>query len=93
MSKQTWLSLLVCVNLLLLTGIVLASYSPPAALAQATGLAGNYLMVAGEIQNEYDALYIVDLRTRTLHAFYFDKTNKRLKYSGYRDLERDFRNR
>jgi hypothetical protein len=96
--KESWITLLVCLNLVLLTGLIFASSGPPAAYAQTppaaggTGLAGNYLAVCGEIQDEYDALYMLDTRTRQLHAFYFDKTNKRLVYGGSRDLERDFRN-
>lgn len=91
MNRNTLLSLLVCLNLLLLAAILLFAYSPPAALAQGTGLAGNYLVVAGEIQDEYDALYLIELRSRTLHAFYYDKAKKQLLYSDVRSLERDFR--
>ena len=92
MSKSTALAGLVCLNLFLLTALCLASYSLPTAAAQGTGLAGNYMMVSGEIQDEYDALYVVDLRARTLHAFYWDKGRKQLVYSDWRSLERDFRN-
>lgn len=93
MTRNMALSLLVCVNLVLLTALCLSTYSLPAAQAQGTGLAGNYMMVTGEIQNEYDALYLVDLRERTIHAFYWDKGRKQLVYSDMRSLERDFRNR
>jgi hypothetical protein len=91
MRRQSWLALLVCVNLVLLTGIVLASYSPPAALAQGVGLSGNYLAVAGEIQSDFDALYLLDVRNKRLHTFYYDKSTRQLAYAGNRDLERDFR--
>lgn len=93
MKKSLWLSLLVCLNLMLLTGVLLASYSlPTAAAQQAAGLSGDYMVVTGEIQNEYDALYLIDLKERTLHSFYYDKGRRRLYYSDFRDLERDFRN-
>jgi hypothetical protein len=92
MSKSTAVALLVCLNLALLTALCLASYSLPSAAAQGTGLSGNYMVVAGQIQDRYDALYVLDLRARTLHAFYFDKGRKELVYSDWRDLERDFRN-
>ncbi|TWT46245.1 hypothetical protein RAS1_26940 [Phycisphaerae bacterium RAS1] len=93
MKKSFWLSLLVCVNLLLLTAIILTSYSLPTALAQQpAGLADNFMIATGEIQNEYDALYVLDLKERTLHTFYYDKGRRRLYYSDFRDLERDFRN-
>ena len=91
MKRQPWIALLVCLNVILATGIVLSSYSPPAAYAQGAGLSGNYMLVAGEIQNKYDALYIIDLRVRAIHAFFYDKTTKKLTFSGSRDLERDFR--
>ena len=91
MFKSTWVALLVCVNLVLLTALCLASYSLPTAMAQGTGLASNYLIVTGEIQNEYDALYVLDMRERTLHAFYWDRTRRDLLYADWRDIERDFR--
>ena len=91
MRKRTWIALLVSVNLVLLSGLLLTAYSPPAAYAQGTGLAGNYLIVSGEIQDQLDALYMIDLRARTLHAFYYDKSDKKLSYSDFRYLERDFR--
>lgn len=91
MNKNTSLSLLVCVNLVLLTALVLSSYSPPAACAQGTSLASDYMVVAGEIQDQHDALYIIDLRTRILHVLYFERGQKRLRYAESRDLEQDFR--
>lgn len=77
----------------LLAALVLRASPPPAALAQGTGLAGNYVMVAGEIQDGYDALYLIDLTTRHLHAFYYDRGTNALRHGGYRSLERDFRNK
>jgi hypothetical protein len=92
MNKTAWLTLLVCVNLVLITGIVLFGSAPRTALAQGTGLAGNYMIVTGAIQTGFDALYVLDLRERTLHAFFFVKGSNNIEYGGYRDLERDFRN-
>ncbi|MFQ5805082.1 MAG: hypothetical protein ACE5I3_01390 [Phycisphaerae bacterium] len=91
MTKQMCLSVLVCVNLILLTAIVLCSYSPPAAYAQGTSLADDYVVVAGEIQDQHDALYIIDVRNRILHVLYYERGTKRLRYAASRDLERDFR--
>jgi hypothetical protein len=90
--KSLWIGLLVCLNAILLTGLILASYSPPAAYAQdATGLAGRYMVVAGEIQDQYDALYLLDTRSRNLYGFVFDRGRRQLRLSAARDLERDFR--
>jgi hypothetical protein len=91
MNKKTALSLLVCLNLVVLTSILLCSYSVPAAYAQGTGLAGDYMVVAGEIRDQHDALYIIDVRNRLLHVLYFDLGTRRLRYAASRDLERDFR--
>jgi hypothetical protein len=91
MNKKTCLSFLVCINLVLLTAILLCSYSPPTAYAQGTSLAGDYVVVAGEIQDQHDALYMIDLRTRILHVLYYDRGTKSLRYAAWRDLEQDFR--
>lgn len=90
-SKTTWLTFLICLNLALLTGFGLAAYTPRAAHAQGAGLGSNYLVVTGEIQNDFDALYLLDLSERTLHSFYFHRGSNNLEYGGYRMLERDFR--
>ena len=91
MNRNTWLTLLVCVNLVLVTGIVFVGTAPRAAHAQGIGLADNYLLVAGQIQEGFDALYVIDSAQRTLHSFYFRKGTKTIEYAGYRLLERDFR--
>jgi hypothetical protein len=92
MSKNTVISLLACLNLALIAALVFASTSLPSAHAQATGLAGNYVVVAGEVRDEFDALYVVDLRVRVMHAFLYDRGAKRLLLADSRDLERDMRN-
>ena len=91
MNRNTWLTLLVCVNLILLTGVVFVGTTPRTAQAQGIGLADNYVMVAGQIQDGIDALYIIDTGQRTLHTFYFRSGTKEIQWGGYRLLERDFR--
>ncbi len=93
MKSNGWLTVLVCVNLVLLTALIVLGLPPRTAVAQGTGLAGNYLVVAGEIQDEFDALYLIDLHERTLHTFYYNKGSTEIQYAGFRSLERDFRNR
>ena len=91
MRRSTVIAALVCLNLMLLTGIVLSSYSLPPAYAQTAGLATDYLVVAGEIQDEHDAIYLVDIRNRMLHVLYFDRGQRQLRWGASRDLEQDFR--
>lgn len=93
MKKPIVLGLLVCLNVALATGMALSGYRLPAAKAQATGLAGNYVVVCGEIQDNYDAVYMIDLQERKLYAFYYDRGAHRLDLGGVRSLERDFRNK
>lgn len=109
MLKSALLAMLVCVNAVLLGGIVLMTTSTPTALAQAQpadaekqavdaiaaaggALSGNYLLVAGEIQDQYDALYLLDTTSRNLYAFKYDRGRRELELVAARDLEADFRN-
>lgn len=92
MTKATCLTVLICLNLALLTGLVFATTSPPIANAQAaTGLSKNYMIVTGEVQNEYDAVYLVDMATKKLYAFTWDRGRRQLKLVSGRELRRDFR--
>ncbi len=93
MSKRGIVVLLVGLNLCLAAVLILSAWKPPAAYAQAAPLGQNYAVVAGEIRDGVDALYILDLAQRRLHVFVpnRDQNNRRLFHVGYRDLQRDFR--
>ena len=93
MNRRSIIVFLVGVNLLLLATLILTTWRLPVAEAQAVPMATNYLMVAGEIRDGTDALYVVDLPKRRLHVFIpnHDQNNRRLIYRQYRDLEYDFR--
>ncbi len=89
--KSAWLAALICLNLVLITALVVCGAPPRAAAAQGAGMAGNYLVISGRVQNEFDALYLLDGRERALHVLFFPKGSHELQYVGPRDLERDFR--
>lgn len=93
MTKHALITLLAGVNLLLAAALILVSTQPPPAHAQAAPLGQNFAMVAGEIRDGVDALYMIDLQQRRMHVFVpnRDQNNRRLFHSGYRDLQRDFR--
>ena len=93
MTKRGAIVLLIGINLTLLAILLLAAWRPPAAMAQAVPLGSNYLMVAGEVRDAADALYVFDLSKRRMHVFApnVDQNNRRINYVGFRDLERDFR--
>ncbi|MBN2563064.1 MAG: hypothetical protein JXQ75_19235 [Phycisphaerae bacterium] len=94
MTKRALIVLLVGVNLILLAALILASgWGLPAAYAQAVPLGQNYLIVAAEIRDGVDALYVIDLSQRRMHVFRpnRDQNDRRLLHVGFRDLQRDFR--
>lgn len=91
MRKSIPVIVLLGVNLVLLWALVGMAFPPPAAMAQAVGGAGNYLLVCGNIQSDYDAVHMIDLRNRLLHSFTVRKGQVQLEYRGTRDLQTDFR--
>lgn len=93
MPKRSLVILLVGVNLLLLVSLVLSSWHLPEANAMTVSPAQNFLMVAAEIRDGVDALYVIDLSQRRMHAFIpnRDQSARKLFHVGFRDLQRDFR--
>ncbi len=93
MSKRGLIVLLTVVNLVLLATLILSSWRLPAAYGQAVPLGQQYLVVAAEIKDGVDALYVLDVSLRRLHAFVpnRDHNDRRLFHAGSRDLLRDFR--
>lgn len=69
MSKRALILVLAAVNLLLVSILVLSSYTPPQAFAQGLSRSGEYIVVAAKAEQTSDAIYLLDLRTRQLHAF------------------------
>ncbi|MCH8251892.1 MAG: hypothetical protein IID36_05505 [Planctomycetes bacterium] len=91
LTKRSVIVGLVGLNLLLLAGLVLGSYSLPAAYAQAAGRAGEFLCVTcGVTGQDYDVLYVLDLPERKLHAFIPTIPSGKLEYATQRDLKKDF---
>jgi len=96
MSKRGVIVLLVGVNLALLAGLILITYTPSPAMAQAVTRSGEYILVAAEAQLDNDVIYLLDLGTRQLHAFRGElpvmaEQPIRVRWYHSRDLARDFR--
>jgi len=93
MTKRALIILLVGVNLVLLATLILSNWQLPAAHAQAAPVGQNFLVVAAEIKDGADALYVFDLSQRRMHVFVpnRDQNDRRLFHVGFRDLQRDFR--
>jgi hypothetical protein len=95
MTRRTFVVLLAGLNLFLFTFLALSTYSPPQAFAQGLSRSGEYIMVSGRTIQSNDAIYLLDLRTRQLHAFQstFPRAGGdpvRVSLVHTRDLVRDF---
>ncbi len=91
MTKRSWIAVLVCMNLALLASILFVTAGPPAAYAQAGAISNNYALVTGEISSDFDATYLIDVRAKRMYTFTLERGRGTLVYSGFRDLEQDFR--
>ena len=95
LTKRSIIVLLVGVNLLLLGVLLAATYSSPAAFAQASrGLPGNFVCVTAKAAGQnYDVVYLLDRGQQKLHAFYPQRAGGKkygYGYGKYRDLKADF---
>lgn len=99
MSRNALLVLLAGANLLLLTGVVLLAYTPPAAVAQAEMAASGFAIVGAQAELRNDAVYVLDGPNHLLHAWRVMPFPRSIEdpiglvYMDTRDLARDFRER
>ena len=81
---------LIIVNVVLAGILVFRILDIPQAKAQPIGMSGNYLMVSGAILGRNaDAVYIVDLDKRKLHALFYDRARRTISHQGTKDLVKD----
>lgn len=95
MTRRVVIVMLVGINLVLLAVLVLSAYSPPQAMAQSVGRGGEFILVSAAAQVENDAIYLIDIRNRRLHAFrstfpHVRGQPTRVALLHSRDLARDF---
>ena len=65
-TRRSLIVALVGLNLFLLAALILSSYSPPAAYAQRAPGSWNFIAVTCEVDQAYDAFYLIDLGERRL---------------------------
>jgi hypothetical protein len=87
--KKLLIVALVCINVALLAALVTVNVRP--AQAQSFRGGNDYIMVTGKIEQAFDAVYVIDLKTRRLAAWRFDRTAKRLRPYKGRNFTQDFR--
>lgn len=90
-SKRSLLAALLGLNGLLAAIFAVASLTSRPAWAQVGGGPGDMLCVTGKAGGQtYDVVYLLDVPSRKLHAFYpSSPQNRQLAYGGFRDLEKD----
>ena len=102
MTKHVLIVGLVGLNLFLLAGVILVTYSPPAALAQDVAVEGAiegdpYILVAAEVELNNDMIYVLDVQNEFLHMFRTnfprmgDDQPILVRHIFTRDVSRDFR--
>jgi len=93
--KKAVIAMLVCVNVGLLLALILGAgvpdaraYSGPGALLQ-----NNTIMITGQIREDEDAVYVIDMATERLGAWRFEGKSpvRRLRALGVRDLKVDLK--
>ena len=88
--KKVAIVALMCLNAVLLVALI-AGVATEKAYGQVVG--ANYLVVTGNIYADYDAVYVLDLSTRRLAAWRYEKRKKPFGFravSRGRDLLADF---
>lgn len=90
--KQFIIVALVCVNLVLVAALVFHATAPKAE-AQVRGGGSDYTMLTARMSDDLDVVYVIDLSSRRLAAWAWDRTNNRLQPVQGRELTQDFRGR
>ena len=91
--KKTIIAVLVCVNAGLLLALIVGVGAPKANAYQGSLMPNNTIMMTGQIREEEDAVYIIDMATGKLAAFEFQRkgTTRSLRPMGTRDLTLDLK--
>ncbi len=92
MGKRTIIVLLVGINVLLAAALLFSVAALPTARAQIGARPGELLCVTAKPAGQsYDVLYMLDISTHRLHAFYpASPQSRRLTSAQPRDLLADF---
>ena len=90
--KQLVLLVLICLNAALLVALV---FGATAEKAYAQGIGSSYLVMTGLVNDDYDALYVLDVTGRRLAAWTYRRKQNQgrlvpVTSGGARDLLRDF---
>lgn len=82
---------LICVNIGLLALFAFQAVQPAQGQDDIYFRRTNYILVTGQIQTGYDAVYVIDVAAQRLGVWRFDLSTKRLVAFRGRELGNDFR--
>ena len=88
-SSNRWLVLLLCLNAVLVTCLVACYVEMPRAHAQVR--ANDYMVVPGDIREDKQAVWVLDMATFQLTSCVYDRNAKRVKVGEVLDLNAVFR--
>ncbi|MBT3198864.1 MAG: hypothetical protein HN350_03015 [Phycisphaerales bacterium] len=91
--KKAIIAVLVCVNVGLLMALILGVGAPKANAYQGSLMPNNTIMMTGQIRENEDAIYIIDMATEKLAAFEFQRKGnvRSMRPMGTRDLTLDLK--
>ena len=91
MQRMSWpITALIILNVALVVLLVTSIADDQTAHAQVRGGGRDYVVSVGEVQTNFQTLYIIDLAKQRLAALIVDKTSKKAKVVDGRDLVGDF---
>lgn len=89
--KKFVIGALICLNVALVLALFLGSGNSSAnAQAGAVRGPGEYMLMTGFVDQDLQAVYIVDIAKRKIAALTMDRAKKKLSLDGGRDLRKDF---
>jgi len=83
-TKNRALLILLCVNVVLLTAIVVSLVNPPQALAQVRPY--DYLLVPGDCREDEQIVWIIDMGSYQLCSAIFNRSNNNIEFSAVINL-------
>ena len=92
--KKAIIAVLVCVNVGLLVALIFGAGVPKAqATYPGSVMPNNTIMITGQISDDEDAVYILDMASESLKGFEFQGkgATKRLRPLGTKDLKIDLK--
>ena len=91
MLRTSWpITVLIILNVALVFLLITSIADDQTAHAQVRGGGRDYVVAVGEVQTNFQTLYVIDLSSQRLAALVVDQAGKKAKVVDGRDLVEDF---